>query len=181
MALTKPQKRKYFRRALLGILVLITAMAQNVPWLPVLFGGARAFPLLLLVVAIAFYDQPVPAVLYGALAGVIWDVSSPNAAFHGIYLTMIAFACAMLMRYVLNKNFFTIAMLSFGTTTIYLIIRWFIDFAVLPGLTPAQLTLPLLHESLPSLGYTLLFAPLMFTLVSLIVRRTSRKQVSVSD
>ena len=181
MALTKPQQRKYFRRALLGLLVLLTAMAQNVPWFPVIFGGARAFPLLLLVVAIAFYDQPVPAVLYGALAGIIWDVSSHNAAFHGIYLVIVAFACAMLMRYILNKNILTIAMLSFGTTLIYLIIRWFIYFAVLPGLSPAQLARPLLHESLPSLAYTLLLTPLMFTLVHLIVRRTSRKQVGVRE
>jgi len=180
MTISKQQQKKYFRRVLLGLLVFLTAMAQNVPWLPVIY-GARAFPLIPLVAAIAFYDQPIPAILYGALAGVIWDVSSPVGAFHGIYLVIAAFACAMLMRYILNRNFFTIAMISFVAITIYLLIRWFITFAILPGISPAQLTLPLLRESLPALGYTMLLVPLMFTLVSLIVRRTSRKQVGVRE
>ena len=179
MTISKHQQKKYLRRVLLGLLVFFTAMAQNVPWLPVIY-GARAFPLIPLVAALAFYDQPVPAILYGALAGVVWDVSSPVGAFHGVYLVIAAFACAMLMRYILNRNFVTIAALSFVTTTIYLLIRWFIIYAVLPGLSPAQLALPLLRESLPALGYTMLLVPLMFTLVSIIVRRTSRKQVAVT-
>jgi len=180
MTITKHQQKKYFRRALLGLLVLFTAMAQNVPWLPVVY-GARAFPLIPLVIAIAFYDQPIPAILYAALAGIIWDVSSPTGAYHGIFLVVAAFAVAMLMRYFLNRNIFTIAMLSFVATTIYLLVRWFITFAILPNLSPAQLTLPLLRESLPALGYTMLTVPLVFTLVSLIVRRTSRKQLSVRE
>jgi len=180
LKLTKQQQKKYLRRVLLGLLVFLTAIAQNVPWLPVVY-GARAFPLIPLVAAIAFYDQPVPAIFYGALAGAIWDVSSPTGAYHGIYLVIAAFACAMGMRYILNKNVFTIALLAFVTTAVYLVVRWFIDFAVLPGLSPAQLVQPLWRYSLPDLGYTLLLTPLMFTLVSIIVRRTSRKQVGVRD
>ena len=174
------QQKKYFRRTLLGLLVLLIAMAQNALWFPVVY-GARAFPLIPLVAAIAFYDQPIPAILYGALAGVIWDAASPAGAYHGIYLTIAAFACTMLMRYILNRNVFTIALLSFGATSIFLIIRWFISYAFLPDLTPAQLISLLLNESLPALGYTMLLTPLMFTLVSIIVRRTSRRQVTVEE
>ena len=177
--MTKHQQKKYLRRVLLGLLVFLIAMAQNVPWFPVVY-GARAFPLIPLVAAIAFYDQPIPAILYGAFAGVVWDVSSPTGAYHGIYLVIVAFACAMLMRYVLNRNAFTIAMLSLAATAIYLLIRWFITYAFLPDLTPAQLARPLLHESLPALGYTMLLVPLMFTLVSIIIRRTSRRQIDVA-
>jgi len=175
MKITPQQKRKYLRRGLLGLLVLFTAMAQNVLWLPVIY-GARALPLLPLVVAIAIYDQPVPAIIYGALAGAAWDVSSASGGYHAIYLAIAAFACAMGMRYFLNKNFFTVLLLAFAVVSIYLIVHWFTVFAVLPNLTPAQITLPLLREALPSLGYTMLLAPLCFTLVSIAVRRTSRRQ-----
>ena len=177
MKLTILQRRKYLRRILLALLVLFIAMAQNVPWLPVIY-GARALPLLPLIVAIAIYDQPVPAVLYGAFAGAIWDVSALGG-YHAIYLTLTAFGCAMSMRYFLNRNIFTIALLSFATTTLYLLVRWFVDFATLPALSPAQLTLPLLREALPTLGYTMLMVPICFTLVNITVRRTSRRQREV--
>jgi len=178
MNITKLQQKRILRRALLGLLVFLTAMAQNVPWLPVVY-GARGFPLLPLVVAIAFYDQPVPAILYAALAGILWDISF--GGYHAIYLTLIAFLCAVVMRYFLNRNFITISLLSLATAIVYFLVRWFATYAFLPGLTPLQITAPLLTESLPNLGYTMLMTPLMFFLVSLIVRRTSRRQIEIKE
>jgi len=177
MIFAKP-KQKYLRRILLGILVFLTAMAQNASWLPVLY-GARAFALIPLVAAIAFYDHPVAAVLYGALAGVLWDAMSPAGGFHGIYLALVAFLCAVCMRYFLNRNFVTIAILSLSTIALYLVVRWFITYAALPGLDAAQILYPLWRYALPDLGYTMLFTPLMFTLVHAIVQRTSKKQQKV--
>jgi len=149
-----------------------------VPWLPAVY-GARALPLLPVVAAIAIYDQPVSAIFYGAFAGVLCDLAIASRGFHAIYFTCAAFACAMLLRYFLNRNVFSIALLSFGITVLYLLLRWFADFAALPNLSSAERTLPLLTESLPNLVYTMILVPLCVTLVRVIIKRTSRRQSGV--
>jgi len=171
-------RKKYLRRLLMGVLVFLVAMAQNVPWLPSIL-GARAWPLLPLVVAVAVCDQPVPAIVFGAFAGVLWDFSSPSHGLHAIYLAFIAFACAMLLRYILNRNAFTVALLSFLSIAIYLLLRWFGEYATLPNLSPAALARPLWRSALPSLAYTMLLTPILYALVHQIVRKTSRRQRGV--
>jgi len=163
------QNKKYLRRVLLGALVFLTAMAQNVPWLPGIY-GVRALPLLPLVVSIAVLDQALPGVLFGAFAGLLWDLAAPAAVPHALILTCAAFACAMLMRYVLIRNPLTVGLLMFLLTAAYLFMRWGTDYAPLPGGTYA-----LLRYSLPNLGYTMLLAPPVYLLARGIVRRTSRK------
>ena len=161
--------KKNLRRVLLGALVFLTAMAQNVPWLPDIF-GVRALPLLPLVVAVAVLDQALPGVLFGALAGLLWDVASPAAVPHSLYLTCAAFLCAMLMRYVLIRNKLTVSLLMLLFTAGYLALRWATDYAGLPGGAFA-----LLRYSLPSLVYTMLTAVPVYLLTRSAVRRTSRR------
>lgn len=175
--LDQHKKNKYLRRALLGALVFFVAMVQNVPWLPVVF-GAQAFPLVPLVVAIAFFDQPVSAVLYGAIAGVLWDAMSPVGGYHGFYLTIVAFACAIGMRYFFNRNFVTITITSLSAVGLYLLARWFIGFATM-GFPSAEIIYPLWRYMLPSFGYTMLFTPLCFLLVGAIIKRTAKRQQKV--
>ena len=161
--------KKYLRRVLLGLLVFLVAMAQNVPWLPGIY-GVRALPLLPLAVAIAVLDQALPGVLFGAFAGLLWDITGPSAMPHAVYLTCAAFICAMLMRYVLIRNKLTVGLLMFLFTAGYLAIRWGMDYASLPGGAWA-----LLRYSLPGLGYTMLTAAPVYLLAQGIVRRTSRR------
>ena len=173
MRLTTLKRKKYLRRILLTFLVLLTAMAQNVPWLPGLL-GARALPLLPLVVVIAVLDQEIPAILFGAFAGLLWDIAVPGLPWNALYLTAAAFACAMLMRYVLNHNWLTVSLLSLLTAAGHFLLRWFLDTR---GLDRAAWALA--RYTLPSLAYTLALAPLCYALVRLIVRRTSRRQRGV--
>ena len=167
------KRKKYIRRTLLGLLVFLTAMAQNVPWLPGIFGG-RALPLLPLTVAIAVLDREIAAMLLGALAGLLWDLVTPGFPWNALYLTAVAFACAMLMRYVLNRNWLTVSLLTLLTSAGHFLLRWAIDFHGYEGAAHA-----LLRCTLPGLAYTLLLAPLCYALVLAIVRRTSRKQRGV--
>jgi len=163
------KNKKYLRRALLGVLVFLTAMAQNVPLLPGIY-GVRALPLLPLIVAIAVLDQALPGVLFGAFAGLLWDISSPAAVPHALVLTCVAFICAMLMRYVLVRNKLTVSLLMLLFTAVYLLMRWGTDYAPLPGGSFA-----LLRYSLPGLAYTMLLAVPVYLLTRGIVRRTSRR------
>ncbi|MDR0530465.1 MAG: hypothetical protein LBG83_00130 [Oscillospiraceae bacterium] len=184
------KRKKYLRRALLGALVLLTAMAQHVPWLPVV-SGVYALPLLPLVISIAALDQDISAIFFGAFAGLLWDCNTVGFGWNSLYLTTVAFAVAMLMRYVLNRNRLSLALLHLLAVSIYILQRWFLDYLLL-ALRPAafgwldtaasrqllreQALRVLLRSALPSLLYTLLLAPLLYALVLLIVRRTSRKQ-----
>jgi len=172
------KRNRILRRIALSALMLLTAMAQFVPWLPVVY-GARAFPLLVLVAAIACYDQPASAVIYGALAGVLWDIAAPQGSYHAFFLAIAAFVSAMGVRYLFNRNQVTKALVPISITVAYVFLRWTLDTLAMPGIGFAQNTTMLLRETLPSLGYTLLLAPLLFTFVSLIVRRTSRRQQRV--
>ena len=170
------QNKKNRRRALLGALVFLTAMAQNVPWLPGIY-GVRALPLLPLAIAVAALDQALPGVLFGAFAGLLWDITGPPGIPHAVYLTCAAFICAMLMRYVLIRNKLTVGLLMLLFTAGYLAIRWGVDYAGLPGGIFA-----LLRYSLPSLGYTMLMAWPAYLLAQGIVKNTSRRsKVYVPD
>jgi len=163
------KNKKNLRRLLLGVLVFLVAAAQNVPLLPGIY-GVRALPLLPLAVAIAVLDQALPGVLFGAIAGLLWDITGPSAMPHAVYLTCAAFICAMLMRYVLIRNKLTVGLLMFLFTAGYLALRWWMDYAGLPGGASA-----LLRFSLPALGYTMLTAVPVYLLAQSIVRRTSRR------
>jgi len=185
--LATQKRKKYIRRGLLGVLLFLVAMAQNVPWLPGLF-GAWPLPLIPLAVCIAVLDQEIPGILFGAAAGILWDFSSAGVSWHALYLTAIAFACAMLMRYVLNRNPLTIALLMFLFNVLYLLLRWLFDHALpyfnrshAPSRPFGDTALILLRYSLPSLAYTMALAPLCYCLALLIVKRTSRKQVRVQN
>jgi len=168
------QNKKYLRRVLLGALVFFTAAAQNVPWLPGIY-GVRALPLLPLVVAVAVLDQALPGVLFGAFAGLLWDITGPSAMPHSIYLACAAFICAMLMRYVLIRNALTVGLLMLLFASAYLALRWVMDYYLLPDSPLPGGTWALLRYSLPSLGYTMLTAVPAYLLARGVVRRTSRK------
>ncbi|MCL2105883.1 MAG: hypothetical protein FWH26_02295 [Oscillospiraceae bacterium] len=174
MPLEPLKRKKYLRRAMLALTVFLFAMAQNVPWFPVIY-GASALPLIPLVVAIAVLDQEAAAVLFGAMAGVLWDVTSLSRGWHAIYLTVAAFACAMLMRYILNRNLLTVLLLNLAAAALYLIPRWMAEY---PRNDPMLVPM-LLRHSLPTLAYTLLLSPLIYLLVRRIVRSTSRRQGGV--
>jgi len=163
------QNKKNLRRFLLGVLVFLTAMAQNVPLLPGIY-GVRPLPLLPLVIAIAVLDQALPGVVFGAAAGLLWDISSPAAIPHALYLTCAAFICAMLMRYVLIRNKLTVGLLTLLFTAGYLALRQATDYA---GLEDGAFAL--LRYSLPSLAYTMLLAIPIYYLTQNIVRRTARR------
>ena len=166
--------KKNIRRLLLGALVFLTAMAQNVPWLPGIY-GVRALPLLPLVVAVAVLDQALPGVLYGAFAGLLWDIAGPTAMPHAVYLACAAFICAMLMRYVLVRNALTVGLLMLLFAAGYLALRWWLDYHLLPGEPLPGGVYALLRYSLPSLGYTMLTAAPMYMLTNAVVKRTSRR------
>ena len=185
--LATQKRKKYMRRALLSALLFLVALAQNVPWLPDIF-GARPLPLIPLVVCIAVLDQEVPGVLFGGLAGILWDLSSAGVPWHAMYLTAVAFLCAMLMRYLFNRNARTISLLIFLSTLLYLLLRWLFDQA-LPYLNHMQAPFnpyegylfTFLRYSLPSLAYTLALAPLCYYLTWFVVKRTSRRQRQVKE
>ncbi len=171
----RQKQNRYLRRLALGLLIVFTAMVQNVPWLPAFF-GVRALPLIPLVVAIAVLEQEVPSILFGALAGLCWDVSSESASgWHALFLTVTAFVCAMLMRYILNRNLLTVALLTFAAALGYLFVRWLLDVILYPGYGGALHALWRFY--LPRLVYIMALLPVYYGLVRAVIRRTSRRQV----
>ncbi|MDR2526055.1 MAG: rod shape-determining protein MreD [Oscillospiraceae bacterium] len=172
--LRKSKRNQYIRRLLLSLLVFLVATAQSVPWLPLVFGAA-ALPLLPLVVCIAVLEQEVPAILFGALAGLCWDAASPDPrGWHALYLTVVAFVCAALMRYILNRNIWTVTLLSSAAAFVYLLLRWLLDaFSGGTGLEPSSAVV----FYLPRFAYTMVLLAPCYALVRGIVRKTARKRI----
>jgi rod shape-determining protein MreD len=171
----KRKKRRYARRLALSLLVLLVALAQTVPLLPPIF-GVRALPLIPLVVALAILDQEVPAVCYAFVAGLIWDVFAVSRGWNAMFLTVLGFVCAMLMRYFLNRNRLSAALLFSVAVGGYLLFRWVIIYVFQRY---DQAIWVLARYELPSFCYTMLLAPLEYAVVRAVVRRTSKRQGGV--
>ncbi|MDR2647582.1 MAG: rod shape-determining protein MreD [Oscillospiraceae bacterium] len=175
MPLSKNQRKLYLRRVILAVFVVFTAMAQNVPWLPAIF-GIRALPLIPLVVTIAVLDTEPAAIGAGFFAGVFWDLSANAHGLHAIFCTCTAFAVAMLMRYLLNRNRIAVFLLSACAVAFYLFAHWMTAHVFSGHDLPIYL---FVRYYLPSFVYTILFLPIDYLLVNAVVRRTSRRKGGV--
>jgi rod shape-determining protein MreD len=175
MKLEASKKRKYTRRTVMALLLAGLGVAQNVPLLPV-FYGARAYVLIPFAVCVAALDTPSAAILYAAIAGAAWDFTSSPHGFHAIYFTCIAFAVSMLLRYVMNYNFWTMSLFLLVSVAGEAIMRWLANYAApgIPGMGQVFMT-----TFLPSCVYTLALTPFVFLLVRRIVRVTSKKRGGV--
>ena len=75
-------KPKYIRWAIFSALLVFSVLLQNSVGGLLEFLGARVFLCIPFLVAIAMFEREVPAAIFGALAGALWDVSSGVDGIH---------------------------------------------------------------------------------------------------
>ena len=159
MTLSLIKKNTIIRRACLAAAVIIFAVLQNTPgWFPSI-AGVRALILIPLVTAIAMTEREKAGILYGLLAGALWDTSARGNSFNAILLVIAGYACGMLINTIMRNNFVTHLLLTGVTVAVYNLGYWLWHyvFAGLSGSVYALLT-----SFIPATIYTLVFAPIIF-------------------
>ncbi len=97
-----------------------------------------------------FYFGCYTGALIGFLLGVLTDVFSEPFIFNAVALTLIGFACGLVMMYLFNRNLAAACVLSFAVSLVYFFAKWLITYAFVDP-TPAFI---LFRYSLPSALYT---------------------------
>ena len=156
-------KQKYIRFGLYALIIGVVALVQNSPYvLPEIF-GARALILLPLVVSIAMFEREIAAAVFGAVAGILWDICSVKDGFNSIVLLLICAVCSLLIIRLMRNNILTALVLGAGSivsyTIIYLIFNLFFSGA---GASISQI----FTFYLPTGIYTLAFIPVFYFPVS---------------
>ncbi len=164
----------YIRKILLLALVALTAVFQHTDGaIPLLF-GTKAMLLVPLVVSIAVHERSTNGLLFGAVAGILWDFATVRGdGFFSVALCGIGFVCGCLVTYIMRNSLATNLILSglsiFAVNTVY----WFV-FIFRKGYEGAGDVL--FGYYLPSVLYTLLFGVIYYYLVGFIHKATLKKK-----
>ncbi len=155
-------------------LVALTAVFQHTNgWIPTLF-GTKAMILIPLVVTIAMYERSMSGLVFGALAGILWDFATVRGdGFFSVMLSCVGFFAGTLVTYFIRNNLISALILNFGSITIVNISYWLL-FILRKGYEGSEQVL--FSYYLPSILYTMLFAFIYYYLVGFIVKATSKKK-----
>ncbi len=138
----------------LGLILLLTFIAQSVPLLPKI---ASVLPLavLPLVICVGVFNNETVGFVFGLFAGLLCDITS--AAYDGwnaILLALIGLGVALLTEYLFNDRLVTTLILSGGFAAVYYLLYWL--FFILSGKYDGA-WLYLMRFSLPAALYTWAF------------------------
>ncbi len=162
-------KEKYIRYLIYAAVIAAAALLQNSSVaFPEIF-GARAFLLVPLSIAISMHEREIPASLFGAFAGLLWDVSSGNDGFNTFVLMALSATSSILISHLMRRNIITAFVLGGGALVIYELLYVLINLTLSGAGSSLKL---LLTFYLPSTVYTLLFVPVMYYITSSISKRS---------
>ncbi len=68
------------------------------------------------------FEREVPAAIFGALAGALWDVSSGVDGFNTIILMLLCAVCSLLISHLMRNNLVTALVLGAGSVVAYEIV-----------------------------------------------------------
>ncbi len=155
-------KPKYIRYAIYIGVICIAFIFQNTNLaVPELF-GARAFLLLPLSVCISMFEREVPAAVFGAIAGVFWDVSVIADGFNAFVIMILSAVCSILVNRLMQNNLVTSFVLSAGVIAVYELLYVVVNlgFGGAGGILK-QITI----FYLPSFVYTMAFVPIFYFVI----------------
>lgn len=164
----------YIRRALFVCLVAVTAVFQHTDGrIPSLF-GTKAMLLVPLVVTIAMYERSMSGLIFGALAGILWDFATVRGdGFFSVMLACVGFFAGTLVTYFIRNNLISSLILNLGSIGIVNVSYWML-FILRKGYEGAAEVL--FSYYLPSVLYTMIFAFIYYYLVGFIVKATAKKK-----
>lgn len=140
--------------------ILLLWLLQSTPGLfPELF-GVRPFLLLAAAVSYAACAETVPAVITGAVCGVLADISVGGVGFFAFAVTLLCFALSGLLHTYINRNMLSCAVLAAAGIAAVLTL-YFLLFRLFAGVPGSGMLF--VSSYLPRIVYTVVcFVPLYF-------------------
>lgn len=122
--------RIFFRYLAFAIEALLLCVIQGTPKLiPEIFGSK---PLLLVPMAlcIAAFENEIPSLIFGAVCGVLTDISSGYIGYFAILLTIVCFFESYIFKHYLVSKFLPVMVISFVAVSILIFIYFVITFVI---------------------------------------------------
>lgn len=129
-------KRSFFKYLAYALEIVILYVLQDTPNLiPQLFGGK---PLLLVVLAIsiAARENQIPSTVFGAVCGVLTDISGGGIGYFGIMLTLVCYFEAELFKKYIVVSFRMVLLYAVAASAV-LVGLYFVIFRMLAGVEGA--------------------------------------------
>lgn len=164
----KNNRHPFWHTLILSAEILLLWLLQSTPKLfPELF-GVKPFLLLAAAVSYAVCAEAVPAVIAGAVCGVLADISVGGVGFFAFAVTLLCFALSRLLHTYINRNVLSCAVLAGGGIAAVLGL-YFLLFRLFAGVPGSGMLFA--GSYLPRMAYTFVcFIPLYF-LNDLLCRR----------
>lgn len=123
----------YIKRFILGFIIVLSAVLQNTPGVMPRMFSANAMLLIPVVISIAMFESEVVSLVFGLIAGFLWDATSSEGHFyHSIVLCIAAFFISMLVRRRVRNTLFGSMVLTFATVFIHNTFYWLL-FVFIPN------------------------------------------------
>lgn len=129
-------KRSFFKYLAYALEVVLLYVLQDTPNLmPQLWGGK---PLLLavLALAIAAKENQIPSMVFGAVCGVLTDISGGGIGYFGIALTLVCFLESEIFKKYLVVSFWSVLAYAFVAVAVIVGV-YFVIFRLLAGIEGA--------------------------------------------
>ena len=160
------------RRALFLLVAVVSAIIQNTPGFRLSLGAWSPMLLIPFVVCVAMYERSLSGLLYGVLAGTLWDFGSTGA--DGMYTLMLAtigFSVGMIITFYVRNRLFSAFVLTLASSTAVSVAYWMI-FVLRKGFEGTWAIL--LSRFLPIALYTAVFVFIYYYLIGFIVKATGK-------
>lgn len=123
----------YIKRFILGFIIVLAALLQNTPGVMPKMFSANAMLLIPVVVSIAMFESEIVSLVFGLIAGFLWDfTASEGHFFHSIVLCIAAFFVSMLVRRRIRNTLFGSMVLTFVTVFLHNTVYWIL-FVLVPN------------------------------------------------
>lgn len=157
-------KKLVTRRIVITAVIIFCAVMQNACGTLKLPFAARPLFLIPLCVCISMFESNTASAVFGAFAGVIWDVSSAYDGFNAVVIMVLGAVCSLLISHFMRNNIVTAFVLCAVSIFTYEILYAAI-FMVLCGVS---LIPGFLEYSIPVILLTAVFIPVCYFAVKLI-------------
>lgn len=172
------RKNLYIRRIIFVILTVFSAVFAHSRGLIPQINGVSPMVLVPLVVSIAMFEKSFTGMIFGAFAGILWDMFSVTAdGYFSIMLAVIGFFCGVIITHVFRNNIVSALILSFGSTVICTLGYWLI-FIVANSYTDPMYILQRYY--LTGILYTMIFVFIEYYIVMLVFKFTMPKRRKIT-
>lgn len=141
--------------------LLVLFMVQETPGLLPHIYGVRPVLLLPAVVAIALFEEELPAMAFGIVGGLFCDFGlACPLGFHGVVLAVLCFLTSIQARAFLQVNILTAVLTGIWAIGLAIAAQWLFLYYFSYSMPGYAFT----HHYLPKYFYTLLFLPALYFL-----------------